>query len=54
VTVPAGWHFGLPVGLSFFGRAGSEPTLFKIAYAFEQAGKARKPPKFLTTAKLTV
>ena len=37
VTVPAGWSFGLPVGLSFFGRAGSEPTLFKIAYAFEQA-----------------
>ncbi len=49
ITVPAGYIQGLPAGISFFGRAFSEPTLIKIAYAFEQATKMRKAPKFLPT-----
>ena len=52
VTVPAGYVFGLPVGISFFGRAWSEPTLIKLAYAFEQATKVRGAPQFLPTAKI--
>jgi amidase len=46
ITVPAGDILGLPVGISFFGRAYSEPVLLKIAFAFEQATKHRKAPKF--------
>jgi amidase len=46
ITIPAGLIFGLPVGISFFGRAWSEPTLLKIAYGFEQSTKARRPPQF--------
>lgn len=49
ITVPAGYVQGLPAGISFFGRAFSEPVLIKIAYAFEQATKARKMPKFSPT-----
>lgn len=52
INVPAGFVFGLPVGISFFGRAWSEPVLIKIAYAFEQATRVRKPPQFLSTVKL--
>ena len=47
ITVPAGYIQGLPAGISFFGKAFSEPTLIKIAYAYEQATKARRVPKYL-------
>jgi amidase len=52
ITVPAGYIFGLPVGISFFAKAWQEPTLIKLAYAFEQVTKIRKPPEFLPTAKV--
>ncbi len=44
INVPAGYIFDLPVGITFMGRAFSEPTLIKLAYAFEQGTKARRPP----------
>jgi amidase len=52
ITVPAGYFRGLPVGVSFFGRAWSEPTLIKLAYAYEQATKHRKPPALAASANL--
>jgi amidase len=52
INVPAGFVFGLPVGISFFGRAWSEPTLLKVAYGFEQLVKARKKPEFLAEVKI--
>ena len=52
ITVPAGFFGGLPVGISFFGRAWSEPTLIKLAYAYEQATKHRHPPTFSATAEI--
>jgi amidase len=53
ITVPAGYVHGLPVGISFVGRAWSEPTLIKLAYAYEQATKHRKPPTFAATADVS-
>lgn len=47
ITVPMGYINELPVGLSFFGRAWSEPVLLEIAYAYEAGTGYRKAPKFL-------
>ena len=50
ITVPAGYVRGLPVGVSFFGRAWSEPTLIRLAYAYEHATRHRHPPTFAASA----
>jgi amidase len=52
ITVPAGYIFGLPVGISFFAQAWQEPALIKFAYAFEQATQFRRQPRYLPTATL--
>ena len=52
ITVPAGFSFGLPVGITFMGRAWSEPTLIKVASGFEAATQVRRRPKFLPTLRL--
>ena len=49
ITVPMGFVSGLPVGISFFGGAWSEPTLIRIAYAYERATRHRMPPTFAET-----
>jgi amidase len=53
ITVPAGFFRGLPVGISFFGRAWSEPTLIRLAYAYEQATNHRRPPTFAQAANVS-
>ena len=52
ISVPVGYAFGLPVGMSLIGRAWSESTLLRLAYAYEQTAKPRRPPRFPATAEL--
>ena len=52
VQVPAGYVYGLPVGISFFGRAFTEAKLIRLAYAYEQATRHRQPPRLLPAAEL--
>ncbi|HDT12730.1 MAG TPA: amidase [Candidatus Aminicenantes bacterium] len=53
ITLPGGYAFGLPVGVSLVGRAWSEPELIRLAYGLERALDMRRPPRLLTTADLT-
>lgn len=53
VTVPMGHDHGLPLGISFFGRAWSESTLIRLAYAYEQATHHRRPPTLAPSADLS-
>ena len=46
ISVPAGFVMGLPVGITFMGRAWSEPVLIKLAYAYEQATRVRRRPEY--------
>jgi amidase len=52
ITVPAGYVFGLPVGISFIAQAWQEPVLIQFAYAFEQATQFRRQPRYLPTANV--
>jgi len=52
ITVPAGYVSGLPVGISFFASAYSEPTLIKLAFAFEQLTQVRRKPQFISSTKM--
>jgi amidase len=53
ITVPAGQAFGLPVGVSFIGKAWSEGTLLRLAFSFEQATRHRRAPRYLPTVDLS-
>jgi amidase len=54
ISMPVGYTFGLPVGMSLIGAPWSEPTLIRLAYAYEQVAKPRTPPRFKLTADLSV
>ncbi|HXD16225.1 MAG TPA: amidase [Vicinamibacterales bacterium] len=52
ITVPAGYAFGQPIGISFIGRRWSEARLIALAYAYEQATRHRRPPAFAATVRI--